>query len=40
MLHDLVLESPVIRNGYMYIPDSPGLGVTINHEFVRQYRVP
>jgi L-alanine-DL-glutamate epimerase-like enolase superfamily enzyme len=40
MLHDLVLESPVIRNGYMYIPDSPGLGVTLNREFVQQYRVP
>jgi len=40
MLHDLVVESPVIRNGYMYIPNSPGLGVTLNHEFVQQYRVP
>jgi L-alanine-DL-glutamate epimerase-like enolase superfamily enzyme len=39
MLHDLVLESPVIRNGSMYIPESPGLGVTLNHEFVRRYRV-
>jgi L-alanine-DL-glutamate epimerase-like enolase superfamily enzyme len=39
MLHELALESPVIRNGDIYIPDSPGLGVTLNQEFVRRYRL-
>ena len=39
LLHELVHESPVVRNGHMYIPDRPGLGVTLNRDFVRQYRV-
>lgn len=39
MLHELVEEAPVIRNGLMYIPDRPGLGVTLNREFVQKYRV-
>jgi L-alanine-DL-glutamate epimerase-like enolase superfamily enzyme len=39
MLHELVQESPVVRNGSMYIPDRPGLGVTLNRDFVREYRV-
>jgi L-alanine-DL-glutamate epimerase-like enolase superfamily enzyme len=39
MLHELVHEAPVIRNGYMYIPDQAGLGVTVNQEFVQKYRV-
>jgi L-alanine-DL-glutamate epimerase-like enolase superfamily enzyme len=39
MLHELVREAPVIRNGCMYIPDRVGLGVTLNQEFVQQYRV-
>jgi D-galactarolactone cycloisomerase len=39
MLHELVQESPVIRQGLMYIPDRPGLGVTLNREFVEKYRV-
>jgi L-alanine-DL-glutamate epimerase-like enolase superfamily enzyme len=39
MLHELVHESPVIRDGLMYIPDRPGLGVTLNRPFVEAYRV-
>jgi L-alanine-DL-glutamate epimerase-like enolase superfamily enzyme len=38
-LHELALEPPVIRDGLMYIPDRPGLGVTLSPEFVHQYRV-
>lgn len=39
MLHELVQESPVVRNGDMYIPDHPGLGVTLNRDFVQEYLV-
>jgi L-alanine-DL-glutamate epimerase-like enolase superfamily enzyme len=39
MLHELVHEAPAIRNGYMYIPARPGLGVTLNEEFVQKYGV-
>jgi D-galactarolactone cycloisomerase len=39
MLHELAQESPVVRNGSIYIPDRPGLGVTLNRDFVREYRV-
>jgi D-galactarolactone cycloisomerase len=39
MLHELVHESPVVRNGEMLTPDRPGLGVTLNEAFVKQYQV-
>jgi len=39
LLHELGIEPPVIREGRMYIPDRPGLGVTLNQEFVQKYRV-
>jgi L-alanine-DL-glutamate epimerase-like enolase superfamily enzyme len=39
MLHGLVHESPVVRNGHVFIPDRPGLGVTLNEAFVKQYQV-
>lgn len=39
LLRELALEPPVIRQGQMSIPDRPGLGVTLNQEFVQQYRV-
>jgi L-alanine-DL-glutamate epimerase-like enolase superfamily enzyme len=39
MLHDLVEEEFAIENGEFVIPDRPGLGVTINEEFVRRYTV-
>lgn len=39
LLHELGLEPPVVRAGRLYIPDRPGLGVTLNQEFVQKYRV-
>jgi L-alanine-DL-glutamate epimerase-like enolase superfamily enzyme len=39
LLHELGVEPPVVRQGRMYIPDRPGLGVTLNQEFVQKYRV-
>jgi L-alanine-DL-glutamate epimerase-like enolase superfamily enzyme len=39
MLHELVEESPIVRNGWMYIPDCSGLGVTLNRSFVQKYQV-
>jgi L-alanine-DL-glutamate epimerase-like enolase superfamily enzyme len=39
LLRELALEPPVIREGLMYIPDRPGLGVTLNRGFVQKYRV-
>lgn len=39
MLHELVVEPPIVRDGRIYIPNSPGLGVTINQEFVQRYQV-
>jgi L-alanine-DL-glutamate epimerase-like enolase superfamily enzyme len=32
-------ETPVIRNGFMYIPDEPGLGATLHRAFVQKYQV-
>ena len=31
----LILESPLIQNGYITVPDCPGLGVTVNEEVAR-----
>lgn len=39
LLHELGVEPPVVRDGRMYIPDRPGLGVTLNQEFVHKYQV-
>lgn len=39
MLRDLAVEPPDVRDGRIAIPDRPGLGVTINHEFVERYRI-
>ena len=39
LLHELGVEPPVVRDGRMYIPDRPGLGVTLNQEFVQKYQV-
>ena len=40
MLHDLVEEDFVCQQGEIAIPDRPGLGLTIDPDFVRAYRVP
>jgi L-alanine-DL-glutamate epimerase-like enolase superfamily enzyme len=39
---DLVneVDKPIIRNGYIPVPDTPGLGVTLNDEVVKQHLVP
>jgi len=39
LLHELGIEPPVVREGRMYIPDRPGLGVTLNQAFVQKYQV-
>jgi L-alanine-DL-glutamate epimerase-like enolase superfamily enzyme len=31
------LPNPVIQNGYISLPDKPGLGVTLNEEVARRY---
>jgi L-alanine-DL-glutamate epimerase-like enolase superfamily enzyme len=40
LLHELAVEKFPVVDGYVEIPDRPGLGLTINEEFVRRYRVP
>ena len=39
MLFELSPEAPVCIEGYVEIPDRPGLGVTINNDFVEHYAV-
>ena len=33
----LIHEPPLIENGYIRVPDTPGLGVTLNEEVVREH---
>lgn len=33
----LLTESPLIQNGYVLLPDAPGLGAELNEEFIRQF---
>jgi L-alanine-DL-glutamate epimerase-like enolase superfamily enzyme len=33
------MESPDLRDGRISIPERPGLGVTVNEEFVERYRI-
>jgi L-alanine-DL-glutamate epimerase-like enolase superfamily enzyme len=40
LLHDLVDEKFPVRNGMVDIPDRPGLGLTINADFVKRFTVP
>jgi len=37
--NDLVkgVDGPLIRNGYIRVPDAPGLGITLNDEVVQQH---
>jgi L-alanine-DL-glutamate epimerase-like enolase superfamily enzyme len=37
MLHELVEESFPVVDGQVEIPDRPGLGITVNEEFIRRY---
>ena len=39
MRHDLTLEPMEAQDGMMTVPDRPGLGVTLNEEFVSKYLV-
>lgn len=34
------IEKPLVQNGYVKVPDTPGLGVELNDEVVRKYLVP
>ena len=37
--YELPVERPLIRDGYMYLTDRPGLGLTLNKETVARYRL-
>jgi L-alanine-DL-glutamate epimerase-like enolase superfamily enzyme len=37
MLHELVHETFAVEDGQLEIPDRPGLGITVDEEFVRRY---
>jgi L-alanine-DL-glutamate epimerase-like enolase superfamily enzyme len=39
MLHELSQEKFVVKDGFLEIPDRPGLGITIDEDFVRRYAV-
>jgi L-alanine-DL-glutamate epimerase-like enolase superfamily enzyme len=38
MLHELAVENFPVVEGYVEIPDRPGLGVTVDEDFVARYR--
>ena len=40
MLHELAVEKFPAVDGYVEIPERPGLGVTINEDFVAKYAMP
>ena len=40
LLQDLVEEKFAVKDGMVEIPDRPGLGLTINADFVKRYAVP
>jgi L-alanine-DL-glutamate epimerase-like enolase superfamily enzyme len=37
--HELTVEKVQSTNGWIEVPDRPGLGVTLNEEFVRRHLV-
>lgn len=39
MIHELAQEDFTVVDGHIDIPDRPGLGVSLNQDFVEQYRV-
>jgi L-alanine-DL-glutamate epimerase-like enolase superfamily enzyme len=39
MRHELTLEKMQAEKGWIAIPDRPGLGVTLNEDFVKKYLV-
>ena len=38
--HDLTHEKFAVVDGYVHVPEGPGLGVTINEDIVERYLVP
>jgi L-alanine-DL-glutamate epimerase-like enolase superfamily enzyme len=38
MMYDLINESITVKDGYLDAPTAPGLGVTVNWDFVNEYR--
>jgi D-arabinonate dehydratase len=36
---DLPLNPPVIREGYMEVPQGYGMGINLNHEIIEKYRI-
>ena len=39
MRHELTVEKIQAKNGWITVPDAPGLGVTLNEDFVKEYLV-
>ena len=39
MRHELTLEKIQANDGWIAVPDGPGLGISLNEEFVRKYLV-
>ncbi|WP_116125508.1 mandelate racemase/muconate lactonizing enzyme family protein [Lewinella sp. IMCC34183] len=39
LLYDLVKEAPTVTDGRIRVPDRPGLGVEVEPDFVKRYRV-
>jgi L-alanine-DL-glutamate epimerase-like enolase superfamily enzyme len=37
--YELPCERPIIRAGYMHLPDGPGLGLNLNEEVIDRYRL-
>ncbi|MEW6755667.1 MAG: mandelate racemase/muconate lactonizing enzyme family protein [Candidatus Latescibacterota bacterium] len=37
--HELTRERFEVRDGFVHVPDAPGLGITLNEETVRRYQV-
>jgi len=38
--HELAAEPILVEDGWIVVPDRPGLGITINEDFVKKYTVP
>jgi len=36
--HELPVERPVVRGGYMHLPEGPGLGMALNEDVITRYR--
>jgi D-arabinonate dehydratase len=37
--HELQVERPLIRDGYMFVPERPGLGISLNEDVIARYRL-